>query len=70
MARVIRIVLTFLQKPSRIPSDRQSKMLSATEKGTGFRWRCLEGATPDSVRLFEFNKEPEPKRQPWISNIT
>lgn len=45
-------------------------MLSATEKGTGFRWRCLEGATPDSVRLFEFNKEPEPKRQPWISNIT
>lgn len=63
MARVIRIVLTFLQKPSRIPLMGKAK-LSTAEKDAGLRKRCIEGATSDSVRLLEFKKAPARKRQP------
>ena len=45
-------------------------MLSAAEKGAGLRRHGIEDESSDSVRLFEFNKTPEPKRQLWISIIT
>lgn len=45
-------------------------MLSAAEKGAGLRRHGIEGAASDSVRLFELKKVPEPKRQPWILQLS